>query len=82
MFEIQAIVILLFCSISELRDLFLSGVGFFAQSGCRLTDCYPLFQIYVRTGIYHGGEQLCDNVNTQRVPCSNPRYSSFFMDAL
>ncbi|KAI3375957.1 hypothetical protein L3Q82_016375 [Scortum barcoo] len=30
-------------------------------------------QIYVRTGIYHGGEPLCDNVNTQRVPCSNPR---------
>ncbi|KAI3375154.1 hypothetical protein L3Q82_021675, partial [Scortum barcoo] len=31
-------------------------------------------KIYVRTGIYHGGEQLCDNVNTQRVPCSNPRW--------
>uniref|UniRef100_A0A3Q4GAG1 phosphatidylinositol-4,5-bisphosphate 3-kinase n=1 Tax=Neolamprologus brichardi TaxID=32507 RepID=A0A3Q4GAG1_NEOBR len=30
-------------------------------------------KIYVRTGIYHGGEQLCDNVNTLRVPCSNPR---------
>ncbi|CAF91363.1 unnamed protein product, partial [Tetraodon nigroviridis] len=30
-------------------------------------------KIYVRTGIYHGGEPLCDNVNTQRVPCSNPR---------
>lgn len=34
---------------------------------------FLLFQIYVRTGIYHGGEPLCDNVNTQRVPCSNPR---------
>lgn len=34
---------------------------------------FPFFQIYVRTGIYHGGEPLCDNVNTQRVPCSNPR---------
>uniref|UniRef100_A0A4W5PJ28 Phosphatidylinositol-4,5-bisphosphate 3-kinase catalytic subunit alpha n=1 Tax=Hucho hucho TaxID=62062 RepID=A0A4W5PJ28_9TELE len=33
--------------------------------------------IYVRTGIYHGGEQLCDNVNTQRVPCSNPRWNEW-----
>uniref|UniRef100_H3AV31 Phosphatidylinositol 4,5-bisphosphate 3-kinase catalytic subunit alpha isoform n=1 Tax=Latimeria chalumnae TaxID=7897 RepID=H3AV31_LATCH len=31
-------------------------------------------KIYVRTGIYHGGEPLCDIVNTQRVPCSNPRW--------
>lgn len=31
----------------------------------------------MRTGIYHGGEQLCDNVNTQRVPCSNPRYRTY-----
>ncbi|KTF84054.1 hypothetical protein cypCar_00021268 [Cyprinus carpio] len=34
-------------------------------------------KIYVRTGIYHGGEQLCDNVNTQRVPCSNPRWNEW-----
>ncbi|XP_061539060.1 phosphatidylinositol 4,5-bisphosphate 3-kinase catalytic subunit alpha isoform-like isoform X2 [Phycodurus eques] len=34
-------------------------------------------KIYVRTGIYHGGEQMCDNVNTQRVPCSNPRWSEW-----
>jgi len=38
------------------------------------------FQIYVRTGIYHGGEPLCDNVNTQRVPCSNPRYAKYLND--
>ncbi|XP_059573268.1 phosphatidylinositol 4,5-bisphosphate 3-kinase catalytic subunit alpha isoform-like [Alligator mississippiensis] len=29
-------------------------------------------EIYVRTGIYHGSELLCDSVNTQSVPCSNP----------
>uniref|UniRef100_A0A6Q2YMG7 Phosphatidylinositol 4,5-bisphosphate 3-kinase catalytic subunit alpha isoform n=1 Tax=Esox lucius TaxID=8010 RepID=A0A6Q2YMG7_ESOLU len=34
-------------------------------------------KIYVRTGIYHGGEQMCDNVNTQRVPCSNPRWNEW-----
>ncbi|XP_029436300.1 phosphatidylinositol 4,5-bisphosphate 3-kinase catalytic subunit alpha isoform-like isoform X4 [Rhinatrema bivittatum] len=34
-------------------------------------------KIYVRTGIYHGGEPLCDNVNTQRVPCSNPRWNEW-----
>uniref|UniRef100_A0AAQ4NVQ3 Phosphatidylinositol 4,5-bisphosphate 3-kinase catalytic subunit alpha isoform n=1 Tax=Gasterosteus aculeatus aculeatus TaxID=481459 RepID=A0AAQ4NVQ3_GASAC len=34
-------------------------------------------KIYVRTGIYHGGEQLCDNVNTLRVPCSNPRWNEW-----
>ncbi|KAI3375935.1 hypothetical protein L3Q82_016346, partial [Scortum barcoo] len=34
-------------------------------------------KIYVRTGIYHGGEPLCDNVNTQRVPCSNPRWNKW-----
>ncbi|XP_029684008.1 phosphatidylinositol 4,5-bisphosphate 3-kinase catalytic subunit alpha isoform isoform X2 [Takifugu rubripes] len=34
-------------------------------------------EIYVRTGIYHGGEQMCDNVNTQRVPCSNPRWNEW-----
>ncbi|XP_051956820.1 phosphatidylinositol 4,5-bisphosphate 3-kinase catalytic subunit alpha isoform isoform X2 [Xyrauchen texanus] len=40
---------------------------------------YPLsqYKIYVRTGIYHGGEPLCDNVNTQRVPCSNPRWNEW-----
>nr|XP_060635810.1 phosphatidylinositol 4,5-bisphosphate 3-kinase catalytic subunit alpha isoform-like isoform X2 [Anolis sagrei ordinatus] len=34
-------------------------------------------KIYVRTGIFHGGEPLCDNVNTQRVPCSNPRWNEW-----
>uniref|UniRef100_A0A3P9N196 Phosphatidylinositol 4,5-bisphosphate 3-kinase catalytic subunit alpha isoform n=1 Tax=Poecilia reticulata TaxID=8081 RepID=A0A3P9N196_POERE len=34
-------------------------------------------KIYVRTGIYHGGEPLCENVNTQRVPCSNPRWNEW-----
>ncbi|XP_075764519.1 phosphatidylinositol 4,5-bisphosphate 3-kinase catalytic subunit alpha isoform-like isoform X2 [Pelodiscus sinensis] len=34
-------------------------------------------KIYVRTGIYHGGEPLCDNVNTQRVLCSNPRWNEW-----
>ncbi|KAJ3599094.1 hypothetical protein NHX12_033057 [Muraenolepis orangiensis] len=34
-------------------------------------------KIYVRTGLYHGGEQMCDNVNTQRVPCSNPRWNEW-----
>uniref|UniRef100_A0A8C6PA81 Phosphatidylinositol 4,5-bisphosphate 3-kinase catalytic subunit alpha isoform n=1 Tax=Nothobranchius furzeri TaxID=105023 RepID=A0A8C6PA81_NOTFU len=32
---------------------------------------------FLRTGIYHGGEQMCDNVNTQRVPCSNPRWNEW-----
>ncbi|KAM4659856.1 phosphatidylinositol 4,5-bisphosphate 3-kinase catalytic subunit alpha isoform 3-T17 [Amazona ochrocephala] len=36
-------------------------------------------KIYVRTGIYHGGEPLCDNVNTQRVPCSNPRWNEWLL---
>uniref|UniRef100_A0A5F8GEL2 Phosphatidylinositol 4,5-bisphosphate 3-kinase catalytic subunit alpha isoform n=1 Tax=Monodelphis domestica TaxID=13616 RepID=A0A5F8GEL2_MONDO len=36
-------------------------------------------KIYVRTGICHGGEPLCDNVNTQRVPCSNPRWNEWLM---
>ncbi|KAF7642503.1 hypothetical protein LDENG_00256900 [Lucifuga dentata] len=34
-------------------------------------------KIDVRTGIYHGGEPLCDNVNAQRVPCSNPRWNEW-----
>ncbi|XP_043932276.1 phosphatidylinositol 4,5-bisphosphate 3-kinase catalytic subunit alpha isoform-like [Protopterus annectens] len=34
-------------------------------------------KIYVRTGIYHGGEPLCDIVNTSRVPCSNPRWNEW-----
>uniref|UniRef100_A0A8C4R270 Phosphatidylinositol 4,5-bisphosphate 3-kinase catalytic subunit alpha isoform n=1 Tax=Eptatretus burgeri TaxID=7764 RepID=A0A8C4R270_EPTBU len=34
-------------------------------------------KIYVRTGIFHGGEPLCDNVNTQRVPCSNPKWNEW-----
>ncbi|CAI9597612.1 unnamed protein product, partial [Staurois parvus] len=36
-------------------------------------------KIYVRTGIYHGVEPLCDNVNTQRVPCSNPRWNEWLL---
>uniref|UniRef100_A0A3P9N1C6 Phosphatidylinositol 4,5-bisphosphate 3-kinase catalytic subunit alpha isoform n=1 Tax=Poecilia reticulata TaxID=8081 RepID=A0A3P9N1C6_POERE len=36
-----------------------------------------ILKIYVRTGIYHGGEPLCENVNTQRVPCSNPRWNEW-----
>ncbi|XP_034065898.1 phosphatidylinositol 4,5-bisphosphate 3-kinase catalytic subunit alpha isoform-like isoform X2 [Gymnodraco acuticeps] len=44
-----------------------------------LLEKYPIsqYKIYVRTGIYHGGEQMCDNVNTQRVPCSNPRWNEW-----
>uniref|UniRef100_A0A8C6XAR2 Phosphatidylinositol 4,5-bisphosphate 3-kinase catalytic subunit alpha isoform n=1 Tax=Naja naja TaxID=35670 RepID=A0A8C6XAR2_NAJNA len=44
-----------------------------------LLEKHPLsqYKIYVRTGIYHGGEPLCDNVNTQRVPCSNPRWNEW-----
>ena len=37
-------------------------------------------KIYVRPGIYHGGEPLCDNVNTlvnTRVPCSSPRWNEW-----
>ncbi|XP_043926378.1 phosphatidylinositol 4,5-bisphosphate 3-kinase catalytic subunit alpha isoform [Protopterus annectens] len=37
-------------------------------------------KIYVRTGICHGGcEPLCDNVNTQRVQCSNPRWNEWLI---
>ncbi|XP_056895472.1 phosphatidylinositol 4,5-bisphosphate 3-kinase catalytic subunit alpha isoform-like isoform X2 [Takifugu flavidus] len=44
-----------------------------------LLEKHPIsqYKIYVRTGIYHGGEQMCDNVNTQRVPCSNPRWNEW-----
>ncbi|XP_059574846.1 phosphatidylinositol 4,5-bisphosphate 3-kinase catalytic subunit alpha isoform-like [Alligator mississippiensis] len=34
-------------------------------------------KIYVRTGIYHGGEPLCDNVKTRRVPCCRPRWNEW-----
>uniref|UniRef100_A0A8C8GB76 Phosphatidylinositol-4,5-bisphosphate 3-kinase catalytic subunit alpha n=1 Tax=Oncorhynchus tshawytscha TaxID=74940 RepID=A0A8C8GB76_ONCTS len=34
-------------------------------------------KIYVRIGVYHGGEQICDNVNTQRVPCSNSKWNEW-----
>uniref|UniRef100_A0AAJ7WKG1 phosphatidylinositol-4,5-bisphosphate 3-kinase n=1 Tax=Petromyzon marinus TaxID=7757 RepID=A0AAJ7WKG1_PETMA len=34
-------------------------------------------KIYVKTGVFHGGEPLCDNVNTQRVPCSNPLWNEW-----
>ncbi|CAJ0959723.1 unnamed protein product [Ranitomeya imitator] len=36
-------------------------------------------KIYVRTGMFHGAEPLCDNVNTLRVPCSNPRWNEWLL---
>ncbi|XP_066295841.1 phosphatidylinositol 4,5-bisphosphate 3-kinase catalytic subunit alpha isoform-like [Branchiostoma lanceolatum] len=34
-------------------------------------------KIYVRSGVYHGGEPLCTPVNTNRVPCSNPLWNEW-----
>ncbi|XP_019402039.1 PREDICTED: phosphatidylinositol 4,5-bisphosphate 3-kinase catalytic subunit alpha isoform-like, partial [Crocodylus porosus] len=34
-------------------------------------------KIYVRTGIYHGSELLCDCENTQSVPCSDPSWNEW-----
>lgn len=35
------------------------------------------FQIYVRTGVYHGTEPLCPIVDTQQVVFSNPKWDEW-----
>lgn len=34
-----------------------------------------IIQVFVKAGIFHGDEQLCDSLQTAQVPCGNPRWN-------